>query len=93
MNGRSIGAYLGLVPTESSSGPRQRLGGISRCGNGHQRWPEAKGVLDEFWAELPDSYRYHVLLQRQEQEYLDWDLETESRARVLRLRTSVPRRR
>jgi len=41
--------------------------------NGHQRWPEAKGVLDEFWAELPDSYRYHVLLQRQEQEYLDWD--------------------
>jgi transposase len=30
--------YLGLVPTQSSSGPRQRLGGISRCGNGHQRW-------------------------------------------------------
>ena len=30
--------YLGLVPTESSSGPRQRLGSISRCGNGHQRW-------------------------------------------------------
>jgi transposase len=35
---RQLMVYLGLVPTESSSGPHQRLGGISRCGNGHQRW-------------------------------------------------------
>ena len=35
---RQLMTYLGLVPTESSSGPRQRLGNISRCGNGHQRW-------------------------------------------------------
>ena len=35
---RQLMTYLGLVPTESSSGPRQRLGAISRCGNGHQRW-------------------------------------------------------
>ena len=35
---RQLMTYLGLVPTESSSGPRQRLGGISRCGNAHQRW-------------------------------------------------------
>jgi transposase len=35
---RQLMTYLGLVPTESSSGPHQRLGGISRCGNGHQRW-------------------------------------------------------
>src|SRR5215470_4696238 len=35
---RQLMTYLGLVPTESSSGPRQRQGGISRCGNGHQRW-------------------------------------------------------
>src|SRR5512135_2066619 len=35
---RQLMTYLGLVPTESSSGPRQHLGGISRCGNGHQRW-------------------------------------------------------
>jgi transposase len=35
---RQLMTYLGLVPTESSSGPRQCLGGISRCGNGHQRW-------------------------------------------------------
>ena len=35
---RQLMTYLGLVPTESSSGQRQRLGAISRCGNGHQRW-------------------------------------------------------
>src|SRR5262252_4744896 len=35
---RQLMTYLGLVPTESTSGPRQRMGPISRCGNGHQRW-------------------------------------------------------
>lgn len=41
--------------------------------NGHQRWPEAKAVLDEFWRELPLHYRYNVQLKRQEDEFLDWD--------------------
>jgi transposase len=35
---RQLMTYLGLVPTEWTSGPRQRQGGISRCGNSHQRW-------------------------------------------------------
>ena len=35
---RQLMTYLGLVSVENSSGPRQRLGRISRCGNGHQRW-------------------------------------------------------
>jgi transposase len=35
--GRSIGAYLGLVPTESSSGGTRSLGGITKTGNGHAR--------------------------------------------------------
>ena len=35
---RQLMTYLGLVSVEDSSGPRQRLGHISRCGNGHQRW-------------------------------------------------------
>ena len=35
---RQLMTYLGLVPTEASSGPHQRLGSISRCGNAHQRW-------------------------------------------------------
>ncbi len=35
---RQLMTYLGLVSVEHSSGPHQRLGGISRCGNGHARW-------------------------------------------------------
>jgi transposase len=35
---RALMTYLGLVSTEHSSGPRQHLGAISRCGNGHARW-------------------------------------------------------
>lgn len=37
LTGRSIGAYLGLVPTESSSGGSRVLGSITKTGNGHAR--------------------------------------------------------
>ena len=30
-------AYVGLVPTENSSGSSRRLGGITKTGNGHVR--------------------------------------------------------
>ena len=36
-DGRSIGAYLGLTPSESSSGERRRQGAITKAGNGHAR--------------------------------------------------------
>ena len=36
-DGRSIGAYLGLVPSESSSGTLRRRGPITKAGNGHAR--------------------------------------------------------
>jgi transposase len=36
-DGRSIGAYLGLVPSENSSGERRRQGAITKTGNGHAR--------------------------------------------------------
>ena len=35
---RQLMAYLGLVPTESSSGTKRRQGGISKTGNCHARW-------------------------------------------------------
>jgi transposase len=35
--GRSIGAYLGLVPTEHSSGSTRIQGGLTKTGNGHAR--------------------------------------------------------
>lgn len=35
--GRSIGAYVGLVPTEYSSGDTRSQGGLTKTGNGHVR--------------------------------------------------------
>ena len=35
--GATIGAYLGLVPSESSSGARRVQGGITKTGNSHAR--------------------------------------------------------
>ncbi|MGH3969969.1 MAG: IS110 family transposase [Mycobacterium sp.] len=37
LTGRSIGAYLGLVPCEYSSGASRSQGGITKTGNGHAR--------------------------------------------------------
>lgn len=35
---KKLMAFLGLVPTENSSGTSKRQGGISKCGNPHARW-------------------------------------------------------
>ena len=37
LTGRSVGAYVGLVPTESSSGGSRAQGSITKTGNGHVR--------------------------------------------------------
>ncbi|EME63127.1 transposase, partial [Rhodococcus ruber BKS 20-38] len=37
LTGRSIGTYLGLVPTEHSSGASRSQGSITKTGNGHAR--------------------------------------------------------
>ena len=34
---RQLMGFLGLVPSEHSSGPRRRRGGITKAGNGHVR--------------------------------------------------------
>lgn len=35
---RQLMAYLGLVPTESTSSDKRRQGGLTKCGNPHARW-------------------------------------------------------
>ena len=35
---KQLMAYLGLVPSEESSGEKRRMGSITKCGNGHARW-------------------------------------------------------
>jgi len=37
LTGSSIASYVGLVPSESSSGTHRRLGSITKTGNGHAR--------------------------------------------------------
>jgi len=37
-NPRKLMAFLGLVPSEHSSGGKRRQGGITKCGNSHARW-------------------------------------------------------
>ncbi len=45
--------------------------------NGHQRWPESLEIVNKFWKDLPESYRYNVLLDRLEKEYENWDCSKE----------------
>ena len=37
-NRRQVSSYLGLCPSENSSGPRQQHGHITKCGNPRLRW-------------------------------------------------------
>ncbi len=45
--------------------------------NGHMRWPEAFKVVQQFWQELPQSYRYNRQLRRHEAKYKNWDCSSE----------------
>lgn len=45
--------------------------------NGHMRWPEALELVQQFWQELPESYRYNRLMSRQEHSYINHDCSTE----------------
>jgi len=36
--GKQVGSYLGLIPSEESSGEHRRLGGVSKQGNSLVRW-------------------------------------------------------
>jgi SAM-dependent methyltransferase len=45
--------------------------------NGHRRWPEALRLVHQFWAELPEKYKYNHQLRRVEKQYVDWDCSVE----------------
>lgn len=45
--------------------------------NGHMRWPEALKIVQEFWEELPNEYRFNCQLRRQEAAYGNWDCSVE----------------
>ena len=41
--------------------------------NGHQRWPEALSIVNEYWATLPRSYKYNHQSGRTEEAFLNVD--------------------
>lgn len=53
---RKLMAYLGLVPSEDSSGEKRRQGAITKCGNNHARW-----IL----VEVADCYRYDPKISKE----------------------------
>jgi transposase len=52
---RQLMSYLGLTPSEYSTGARRRLGGITKCGNSHAR----RMLIEAAW-----SYRYKEKISR-----------------------------
>jgi transposase len=44
-SGRSLAAWIGLVPRQHSTGGKDRLGGISKQGNRHLRWLLVAGAM------------------------------------------------
>ena len=61
LDGRSIGAYLGLVPTESSSGGSRSQGSITKTGNSHAR----RLLIEAAWHHR-QPYRPGVELRRRQ---------------------------
>lgn len=61
--GSSIGAYLGLVPCEHSSGESTRRGAITKTGNSHAR----RLLIEAAWHHKPRYVVGNVLRQRWEQ--------------------------
>ena len=61
--GSSIGAYLGLVPAEYSSGQTRRQGGITKTGNNHAR----RLLIEAAWHHKPRYTVGAVLRARWEQ--------------------------
>ena len=59
---RQLAAYVGLIPSEYSSGPARRQGGITKAGNGRAR----RALIEAAWA-----YRYPAKVSLHIQQRLD----------------------
>ena len=61
-NPRQLAAYVGLIPSEYSSGPTRRQGGITKAGNGRAR----RALIEAAWA-----YRHPVKVSEHIQRRID----------------------
>ena len=39
--------------------------------------PESLEIVSKFWSELPEGYKFNVLLERHEEKYVNWDCSKE----------------
>ncbi len=60
LTGSSIGAYLGLVPSEHSSGDKRAQGGVTKTGNSHAR----RLLVESAWHHKPRYAPGRVMLAR-----------------------------
>ena len=60
---RSLMGYLGLIPSEDSSGVRRRQGSITKAGNGHARWV----LVQAAWQLVQRSPKWGLIYTRLEQ--------------------------
>jgi transposase len=60
---RQLMAYLGLVPSEHSSGPNRRQGGITKTGNGHVR----RVLVEAAWSYRFAARKTRIIEQRAQQ--------------------------
>ncbi len=63
-SGRSLAAWIGLVPKEGSTGGKQRLGPISKQGNRYLRWLLVSGALAVIRYAKKHGYGHRPWLQR-----------------------------
>ncbi len=83
VDGRSLGAYLGLVPSESSSGERRRQGAITTTGNCHAR----RLLVEAAWHQRrPASRPSRELARRREGQPAAVRVRAEAAARRLQRR-------
>jgi transposase len=83
---RALMAYLGLVPTEHSTGSKRRQGAISKAGNSHARWLLIEAAHHY---RLPPKVSKELSARQQglsdEIKQCSWQAQTRLHARMVRL--------
>jgi len=78
-NPRQLMAYLGLTPSESSSGERRRQGSITKAGNTHAR----RALVEGAWAyRYPAKVSRHIPLRLEQQPKAIQDISWKAQVRL-----------
>jgi transposase len=86
---RELMSFLGLIPSESSSGERRRQGAITKAGNTHAR----RALIEGAWAyRYPAKVSRHLQLRLEKQSKVIQDISWKAQVRLCkRYRTLIAR--